>query len=271
MKKNLDLRKKESQLDPPVALPQNAKQESIKRKFDQLEHYCPSNEHDHRRKNVDWDLPEDKCITASSSLREKINDSIGSQGQSSSEDDLTNITLSDVLNLDLDSDNECAESYMDDPLRHAGVYTAEEIAHILRDKILRLQTLYINLLNYYRYILKSKMRDYYLNLKKGKSTQHDLNKIVQNCDQQKEQVDYKILKAMHKYHDISGPERVIKNASSDIRLSLIQGGEQLSNSHPTCSYSKDAIVCFERCIPLSNYCKSRKCFPFVYLFIFHLY
>lgn len=257
-KKNLDIKKRDSQ-STNEKMPQEFKKENLKRKFEDLEHYCPSNEHDHRRKNVDWELPEDKCITASKSLREKINESINNLSLVQTDDDLTNALLSDVLNLDLvDSDNESAEGYMDDPLRHSGAYTAEEIAHVLRDKMLRLQTLYINLLNYYRYMLKSKMRDYYLNLKNEKSILVDSNVVETNFDQLKEQEDYKLLKAMYKYHNISGSEKIIKEAACEIRRSLVEESGQTPPSQSICAFVKDSITCNQSCLPLSSYCKSRK-------------
>lgn len=260
-KKNLDQRKKEpaqvADLPKLTSSDDTPQQRQLKRKLEDLEHYCPET-HDHRRKDVPWELPEDKCITASKSLRDKMNESI-SHLSSTSDDELANITLSETLNLDMvDSDNESAESYMDDPLRHAGVYTAEEIAHVLRDKMLRLQTVYINLLNNYRYILKNKMRDYHANLKTEKSILNDSTRKVAISDPMKEESDYKVLKAMHKYHNISGVERVIKIVASAIRRSLVEEREPpLTPQFPTCTYLKDTGLCNQQCIPLSGYCKER--------------
>ncbi|XP_046914949.2 KAT8 regulatory NSL complex subunit dim gamma-tubulin 1 [Dermatophagoides farinae] len=260
------------------------KKTNLKRKFEELEHYCPSDEHDHRRKNGDWELHDDKCIVASKSLKTRITDSINAiHCQNQNNDDFSQLTLADVLNLDsLDSDNESVESYMDDPLRHAGVYSAEEISHILRDKMLRLQTLYINLHNYYRQMLKQKMRQYYLaklsvgsnNSKQCESTSsngkslessttamttlmNDSNTII---DAFNEEEDYKIMKAMFKYHNISGPEKLIQNKASEIRQSLIED-KQMTEKPSTsstyfCIYKKDAQQCQKQCVPLSNYCRT---------------
>ena len=262
------------------------KKTNLKRKFEELEHYCPSDEHDHRRKNGDWELHDDKCIVASKSLKTRIADSINAiHCQNQNNDDFSQLTLADVLNLDsLDSDNESVESYMDDPLRHAGVYSAEEISHILRDKMLRLQTLYINLHNYYRQMLKQKMRQYYLaklsvstnNSKQCESTSsngkslessttamttlmNDSNTII---DAFNEEEDYKIMKAMFKYHNISGPEKLIQNKASEIRQSLIEDKQMMekpsTSSTNFCIYKKDAQQCQKQCVPLSNYCRTRK-------------
>lgn len=227
---------------------------ALKRKFEELEHYCSSTEHDHKRRQVDWDLPDDKCVTATKSLKSQINDAIDElQVKSQNEEDFSSITLSEVLNVDnSESDNDCIESYMEDPLRHAGVYTAEEIAHISRDKMLRLQTLYINLLNYYRYLLKNKMRDMKVEHPKGISkstTDLSLSELE----------DYKLFKAMKKYQNIWGIEKVIKDTSSEVRRSLVV--PIIEKKVHTCIYAKDSEECKNRCVPLSNYCRNRKFFP----------
>ncbi len=45
---------------------------------------------------------------------------------------------------DGDSDCESVDSEVEDSLQHAGVYTAEEVVRTLRDKLIRLQKLYID-------------------------------------------------------------------------------------------------------------------------------
>lgn len=248
------LKRKSAQLQRVQQLQaKTQKQERLKRKFEQLEHYCPSGDHDHKRRNVDWDLPEDKCVTANKSLKSEINNSIDQlQVDGQNDEDLSNVTLADVLNLEnSESDNDCVESCMEDPLRHAGVYTAEEIAHISRDKMLRLQALYINLLNYYRYLLKNKMRDYV-------KMENSKNCSIQNTSEMSipELQDYKVFKAMKKYHNIWGVEKVIKDTSTNARRTLIDGNSKKKKAG-LCIYSKDSVTCTQRSIPLSSYCRNR--------------
>ena len=45
-------------------------------------------------------------------------------------------------------------------VRHAGVYTAEEVALIARDKMIRLQSLYIDQFKRLQHLLKEKRRKY---------------------------------------------------------------------------------------------------------------
>lgn len=50
-------------------------------------------------------------------------------------------------------------------LRHAGVYTAEEVALITREKLIRLQSLYIDQFKRLQHLLKEKKRRYLHNRK----------------------------------------------------------------------------------------------------------
>lgn len=63
--------------------------------------------------------------------------------------------------------------------RHAGTYTAEEVALILRDKLIHLQSLYIDQFRYLHHMLREKRRKYVHGLSQieeastgGKSTEH---------------------------------------------------------------------------------------------------
>ncbi|KAH9398318.1 KAT8 regulatory NSL complex subunit 2 [Tyrophagus putrescentiae] len=258
MEQKASMEKQLSALMPFTASNDSPREVNIKRKLEELEHYCPEY-HDHRRKAVDWELPEDKCITASKSMKDKINESIIKyQNKLENEDEASSITLAETLNLDsVDSDNESPESYMDDPLRHAGVYTPEEIAHILRDKMLRLQTLYVNFLNYYRYLLKKKMKEYHTNLRLERENNLTARLNEEIAIQMNEHENYKILKAMHKYHNISGHEKIVKNAATEIRRALVEEPEQPSTpQYPKCIFIKDSNSCNQRCLPLSKYCKA---------------
>lgn len=49
--------------------------------------------------------------------------------------------------------------------RHAGVYTAEEVALIMREKLIRLQSLYIDQFKRLQHLLKEKKRRYLHNRK----------------------------------------------------------------------------------------------------------
>ena len=62
-----------------------------------------------------------------------------------SEDDseVDSITVENTWLGDSDSDDDSVDSEMENPLKHAGAYSAEEVIRIMRDKLIRLQKLYI--------------------------------------------------------------------------------------------------------------------------------
>ena len=54
--------------------------------------------------------------------------------------------------------------------RHAGVYTAEEVALIMKDKLIRLQSLYIDQFKRLQHVLREKRRKYLHTVKREKET-----------------------------------------------------------------------------------------------------
>jgi len=69
-------------------------------------------------------------------------------------------SLSAECGAAVDSDSESVDSESEDLLKHAAVYTAEEVAVIFRDKLIRLQSLYIDQFKRLHHVLREKRRDY---------------------------------------------------------------------------------------------------------------
>ena len=74
--------------------------------------------------------------------------------------------------------------------RYAGVYTAEEVALIMRDKLIRLQSLYIDQFKRLQHIMKEKRRKYLHTHKQEKETlgeyRHTRTQRVHTHKQEKE-------------------------------------------------------------------------------------
>ncbi|KAF2893691.1 hypothetical protein ILUMI_12480, partial [Ignelater luminosus] len=68
------------------------------------------------------------------------------------------------------SDNESIDSEQEDVLKHANVYSAEEVTLITRDKLIRLQSLYIDHFRYLTHVLRERRRRYLYALKREKET-----------------------------------------------------------------------------------------------------
>ncbi|KAL0611562.1 KAT8 regulatory NSL complex subunit 2 [Plecturocebus cupreus] len=75
------------------------------------------------------------------------------------------ITVDQTWRGDPDSEADSIDSDQEDPLKHAGVYTAEEVALIMREKLIRLQSLYIDQFKRLQHLLKEKKRRYLHNRK----------------------------------------------------------------------------------------------------------
>ena len=52
--------------------------------------------------------------------------------------------------------------------RYAGIYTAEEVSSIMKDKLVKLQSLYIEQYKYLHTLLKENRREYLRNIKSEK-------------------------------------------------------------------------------------------------------
>lgn len=63
--------------------------------------------------------------------------------------------------------------------RYSGVYTAEEVTVVVKDKMIRLQSLYIDQFRRLQHLLKERRRKYLYTLKKEKETLCKLYKIFQ--------------------------------------------------------------------------------------------
>ena len=67
-----------------------------------------------------------------------------SEEPESEEDEDESITVENSWRGDNDSDDDSVDSEMENPLKYAGAYSAEEVIRIMRDKLIRLQKLYID-------------------------------------------------------------------------------------------------------------------------------
>lgn len=68
------------------------------------------------------------------------------------------------------SDNESVDSQNDDLLKHAGIYTTEEATMITKQKMQRLQTLYIDQICRLQHLLREKRRKYLQGLRIERET-----------------------------------------------------------------------------------------------------
>lgn len=234
------------------------KKSDTKELMKDLEHYCPNDSHDKNRERVDWVQQEDNSITASDQLRKKIAESVAHLSTSYSDEECSHALVDDIFRSDvMESDSESVDSNNEDPLKHAGVYTAEEVSLVLRDKMLRLQSLYIDQFRHFQYLLREKRNKYLMSLKTEKEI-NGIQTISQTVSQTnvlpQEKEDYKKLKALWRYHRSHGMEALLKKESNQKRKASIEGHNYIRPSFQICIFTKGDQICSNKSLPLSNYC-----------------
>lgn len=228
-----------------------------------LEHYCPSDSHDKIRCNLDWVKQEDdNSVTASDHLRNRISEAAIEMVAQESDDESNNTYLEDVLRPDIfDSDSENMDSDQDDSLRRAGVYTAEEVSLILRDKMIKLQSLYVWQFKYLQHLLRQKYKAYLQTLQKPKDAQHSSHlsqadnsrDLARQCSRQEIQK----FNAISRYHQYHGQEALLKDKVREKRRAMIEGDSYQPRAFIRCAFYKDE-QCYNPILPFSQYCKTRE-------------
>lgn len=173
---------------------------------------------------------------------------------SSSESDVEPTVVTDTLRgvyLD-DSDNESLHSPQEDPLKHAGIFTAEEVIYIAREKLIRLQSLYIDQFRRLQYVLKEKRRKYLFALKKEKETLCSIHS--QKKETAKEKKLYEKLKALNRYHRRSGVEAILYRKSLERRAQVTEPIQKAPNVSK-CIFTEGGVKCGERTLPSAKHCR----------------
>ena len=231
--------------------------------FKELEHYCSNVGHDKKRLNAVWTKQEDNSVTASEFLRQKIIEKSSTNEDKESDDELNNPLVDSCFRSDLiDSDSESIDSDQDEALKNAGVYTAEEVSMILRDKMLRLQSLYMSEFKYLRHLLKEKYKKFLFSLKNEREIYRIESQPFALCKPKTE--DRMRLKAMMNYHRHHGVEALLKHQVQEKRKkATVKEGQtpESSSSSAQCVFTKSGIHCENITLPLSNYCRERMLFP----------
>lgn len=182
-------------------------------------------------------------------------DSIASKAleyASSSDSDTEQPMVGQTWIDDGDSDAESIDSEQEDLLKYAGAYTTEEVAQILRDKLIRLQALYIDQFKRLKHVLLTKRRQYLKAYKAEKETLGSI-KLYKNDPSQKEK--YQKLLAMKHYHRKYGKEALLQKQSTQRRMQATEGMNYLLPHFAKCVFVDEGVRCNARVVPLSKFCQ----------------
>lgn len=151
------------------------------------------------------------------------------------------------------SDNESVDSQNEDLLKHAGIYTAEEATMITKEKLIRLQALYIDQSHRLQHVLKEKRRRYLHDLRREREQYCSIHDQIK--DSPKERKLYEKLKALNHYHKKYGMEAILHRKYLEKRAKATEGLHQKVPSHPKCAYTEGGVKCGERTLPCCKYCR----------------
>lgn len=152
---------------------------------------------------------------------------------------------------DGDSDAESIDSDQEDLLKHAGVYTAEEVALIMRDKLIRLQSLYIDQFKRLQHIMREKRRKYLHTYKQERDTLGPIKSYKRKVETRDK---YTKLKALKRYHKRYGKEALLHRQSKERRIQASEGINYRPPIYPKCMHTESNQKCSQRALPLSKYC-----------------
>lgn len=170
---------------------------------------------------------------------------------SSSDSDADTPVVDQAWRGDGESDAESIDSEQEDYLKYAGIYTAEEVALITRDKLIRLQSLYIDQFKRLQHIMKEKRRKY---LHTYQIEKESLGSIKDYKINPETRTKYEKLKFIKRYHRRYGKEALLHRQSKQRRIAVSEGANYRPPSYPKCVNMEGNSKCAERALPLSKYC-----------------
>ncbi|KAK5924140.1 hypothetical protein CgunFtcFv8_001042 [Champsocephalus gunnari] len=175
-----------------------------------------------------------------------------------SEEEQGPLVLDQTWRGDPDSEADSVDSDHDDPLKHAGVYTAEEVALITREKLIRLQSLYIDQFKRLQHLLKEKKRRYLHNRKVEHETLGSSLLTGPEGLSMKERENLKKLKALRRYRRRYGVEALLHRRLRERRQAVTEGALQTHSRtvHEKCTSFVEGSRCTNPCLPMTRHCVS---------------
>jgi len=170
----------------------------------------------------------------------------GERGESSEDE---NVRIGDTWAGDGESEAESVDSEGEESLKHAGVFTGEEVMRTMRDKLIRLQKLYIEQFGRLGHQLREGRRIYLTQVRDEKEA--GLMSINQ---QPKDSAHYRKLKALTHYHAPAGREALLASKLREKRA-LASGGKGSAIPPSPCQHHLTSTTkCGEGVVPMARFC-----------------
>ncbi|XP_070963467.1 KAT8 regulatory NSL complex subunit 2 isoform X1 [Oncorhynchus clarkii lewisi] len=176
-----------------------------------------------------------------------------------SEEEQGPLVLDQTWRGDPDSEADSVDSDHEDPLKHAGVYTAEEVALITREKLIRLQSLYIDQFKRLQHLLKEKKRRYLHSRKVEHETLGSSLLTGPEGLSMKERENLRKLKALRRYRRRYGVEALLHRQLRERRQAVTEGAPLQAHtmrSSQRCISYVEGTRCSNQCLPMTRHCVS---------------
>lgn len=140
----------------------------------------------------------------------------------------------------------------DEPLKHAGVFTTEEIATLARDKLIKLQSLYTEYFKILALKLKTK-RQKYRALAQAELRQHGTG-FATFGSPYKDEKKLKQLRAMRRYRRHFGPAALLREKAQNLRKEASGKKAQKSSDFIQCFHKEAETQCSLPALPSTKFC-----------------
>jgi len=157
-----------------------------------------------------------------------------------------------------DSEPESVDSESEESLKHAGVFTGEEVMRTMRDKLIRLQKLYIEQFGRLGHLLRESRRTYLAQVR----DERDAGLVTMSA-QPGDQQTFSKLKALTHYHSPAGREALLAARLRDKRAAVSGGSKQSSGASslsvgagpaPCQHHLTSSTKCGAGVVPMSRFC-----------------
>ncbi|XP_058867742.1 KAT8 regulatory NSL complex subunit 2-like isoform X1 [Acipenser ruthenus] len=176
-----------------------------------------------------------------------------------SEEEQEPLAVDQTWRGDPDSEADSIDSDHEDPLKHAGVFTAEEVALITREKLIRLQSLYIDQFKRLQHLLREKKRRYLHSRRVEHETIGSSLLTGPEGVSVKERENLKKLKALRRYRKRYGVEALLHRQLKERRLAASERASQQAHttrSSQRCISFVEGLRCANQCLPMTRHCIS---------------
>ena len=164
---------------------------------------------------------------------------------------------------DGDSDCESVDSEAEESLKHAGVFTGEEVMRTMRDKLIRLQKLYIEQFGRLGHLLRESRRLYLAQVREEREAGL-VSMSAQQAASPGDQLAAAKLKALTHYHSPAGREALLAARLREKRAAASGGGgaggrgsggvASSSAAAPCQHHLTSTTKCGEGVVPMTKFC-----------------